>query len=168
MKSSGTESVAYSSWWHGAGDSSVSILTNGASAASGLTGEGYFDWSTDDEGTNVLLHVTAASSDEPEKAVFVVSFPSPVISNVVARQRFPWNGLVDIDYDIVGRTKGLRSEISFDEQGGAGRTWAATNFLAGAEPSAVKGHNRATWDANAAGATNITATVKATVRLVKE
>ena len=28
--------------------------------------------------------------------------PSPFVSNVVARQRWPWNGLVDVDYEVGG------------------------------------------------------------------
>ena len=90
----------------------------------------------------------------------------PSVSNVVARQRWPWNGLVDVDYDIGGHTEGLKVEIEFDEQGG--RHWAATNFLAGAAPKLNPGRNRATWDTTADGATNITAEVKATVKLLKE
>ena len=89
----------------------------------------------------------------------------PVVTNVVARQRWPWNGLVDIDYEIGGYTAGLKVEIDFDEQGG--RHWAATNFLAGAEPTVNPGRNRATWDAKADGVTNVVTDVVATVKLVK-
>jgi hypothetical protein len=103
--------------------------------------------------------------------VRVVAPPPPVVSNVVARQRWPWNGLVDVDYEIGGYTEGLATRISFEEQveGGAGRSWVATNFLAGAEPSAEPGPHRATWDTKADGATNVVAeAVTATVELVRE
>ncbi|MBO4708882.1 MAG: hypothetical protein J5727_03770 [Kiritimatiellae bacterium] len=92
--------------------------------------------------------------------------PPPVVSNVVARQRWPWNGLVDVDYDVDVRTTDVLVEIDIDEQGGQNRHWVATNFLAGAEPALNKGHNRATWDTKAAGVTNIVADVVATVKLV--
>lgn len=94
--------------------------------------------------------------------------PPPVVSNVVARQRWPWNGLVDVDYEIGGYTAGLKVEIEFDEQGGLSRHWTATNFLAGAEPTLNLGRNRATWDAKAAGATNVVTEVQATVKLLHE
>jgi len=96
-----------------------------------------------------------------------IAVPPPVVSNVVARQRWPWNGLVDVDYEIGGETKGFKAEISFDEQGGAGRHWTATSFLAGAEPTLKAGRNRATWNAKAQGITNVVTGVKATVKLLK-
>ena len=89
------------------------------------------------------------------------------VSNVKARQRWPWNGLVDVDYEVGGYTEGLTARISFAEQGGAGRHWVATNFLDGATPSAEPGPHRATWDAAADGATNVAAAVVATVELVR-
>ena len=90
------------------------------------------------------------------------------VSNVVARQRWPWNGLVDVDYDVSGNTAGLKAEIAFVEQGGESRTWTATKFAVGFEPSAEPGHHRATWDTKADDATNIVAKVKAVVKLVRE
>jgi len=99
----------------------------------------------------------------------VIGTPSPpFVTNVVARQRWPWNGLVDVDYEVGGSTTGLVARISFAEQGGAGRSWVASNFLAGAEPSAEPGFHRATWDTAADGATNVVAAnVVATVALVR-
>ena len=93
--------------------------------------------------------------------------PPPVVSNVVARQRWPWNGLVDVDYEISGYTAGLKAEIVFEEQGGTNR-WTATKFFADVEPTLNPGLNRATWDAKAEGATDLVATVVATMRLVRE
>jgi hypothetical protein len=95
----------------------------------------------------------------------------PSLSNVVARQRWPWNGCVDVDYEVGGSTTGLVSRISFEEQleGGGGRTWVATNFLGNVGPTLNPGRNRATWDAKADGATNVIAeAVTATVELVRE
>jgi hypothetical protein len=95
--------------------------------------------------------------------------PPPGVSNVVARQRWPWNGLVDVDYEVGGYTEGLEVRISFAKQGDEGRPRVATRFLAGTEPSAVPGRHRATWDAKADGATNVIAeAVTATVELVRE
>ena len=94
--------------------------------------------------------------------------PPPVVSNVVARQRWPWNGLVDVDYEVGGYTEGLEVRISFAKQGDEGRPRVATRFLAGTEPSAVPGRHRATWDAAADGAANFVASnLVATVALVE-
>jgi len=95
--------------------------------------------------------------------------PPPFVTNVVARQRWPWNGLVDVDYEVGGSTNlfaGLEARISFAASDG--RSWIASNFLAGAEPSAEPGFHRATWDTKADGATNVVAAnVVATVALVR-
>ena len=95
----------------------------------------------------------------------------PAVSNVVARQRWPWNGLVDVDYEVGGSTNllaGVTARITFEEriEGGTGRIWVASNFLAGAEPSVEPGLHRATWDTAADGVTGVVAEVKATVNLV--
>ena len=112
--------------------------------------------------TNSVVTAEAARTLRARWAV-----PPPVVSNVVARQRWPWNGLVDVDYEIGGTTSGLVVRISFEEQGGEGRTWGATNFLGNARPTADPGPHRATWDTKAAGVTNVVAAnVVATVSLV--
>ena len=75
FESGGTETIAYSSLWHGTQDSSVTILVNGEPLldAQGLTGESNYVWKAVVNGTNVLSHVTTSSSAEPETAIFVVS-----------------------------------------------------------------------------------------------
>lgn len=35
------------------------------------------------------------------------AFAAPYVTNVVAKQRYPWNGLVDVSYEIVGMTNGI-------------------------------------------------------------
>ena len=127
---------------------------------SGLSGNGAAEnFTSDDAGYAVSL--TAAGEAQLEIA-------PPAVKNVAVRQRWPWNGLVDVDYEVGGWTKGLAVEISFAEQGGAGHAWVATNFLACAEPSAKPGAHRATWNTAADGVTNVVAAeVVATVRLLR-
>ena len=95
----------------------------------------------------------------------------PGVSNVVARQRWPWNGLVDVDYEVLVPPRNLpwfQAAIAFEERGGEGRGWEATNFLAGAEPSVESGWNRATWDSRADVAADVVADdVVATVSLLR-
>ncbi len=93
----------------------------------------------------------------------------PAVSNVVARQRWPWNGLVDVDYEVGGDTNllaGLAAQITFTDSDG--RSWVASTFLAGAEPWAEPGPHRATWNAAAdAGAGVMASNAIATVSLVR-
>ena len=91
----------------------------------------------------------------------------PSVSNVVARQRWPWNGLVDVDYEISGYTAGLKAVIEVADAAD-GRSWTATNFLAGTEPTLTIGKHRVTWDTAAAGLADVvTSNAVAMVKLVK-
>ncbi len=111
---------------------------------------------------NLDDHVDFHDASTPQGTTFT---DPPVVSNVVARQRWPWNGLVDVDYEIGGGTEGMKARISFAASDS--RSWTASSFLAGAEPSAEPGFHRATWDTKADGATNVVdAEVVATVTLV--
>ena len=77
---------------------------------------------------------------------------------------------VDVDYIVGGDADllaVLKARISFAAPDG--RSWVATNFLAGAEPSVEPGRHRATWDTKADGVTNAVADgVVATVELVQQ
>ena len=68
------------------------------------------------------------------------------VSDVVAKQRWPWNGLIDIDFSLKGI--GWRDEtyqIEVEARGTDGETvYAAQSFLA--EPIVSSGAHRVTWD----------------------
>ena len=68
------------------------------------------------------------------------------VSDVVAKQRWPWNGLVEIDFSLAGI--GWRDEayqIEVEARGADGETvYAAQTFLA--EPIVTPGRHRVTWD----------------------
>ena len=89
--------------------------------------------------------------------------PPPIVSNVVVRQQWPWNGLVDIDYEIGGDSSGLAVKIDVAERP---KFFAATTFV-GDAPSAEPGKHRVTWNAKADGATNVVAEVIATIKLLR-
>ena len=69
----------------------------------------------------------------------------PSISNVSARQRWPWNSLVDIDFTIGGASEGeaFFIDVTASAENGA-RTLYAKSFTS--EPIAKAGANRIVWD----------------------
>lgn len=82
------------------------------------------------------------------------------VLDVTARQRYPWNGLVDIDYSILGDARGLGLGVCVaDRQNG--KTFIATKFLA--EPSLAEGRHRITWDSKAENVDLISTNVIVTV-----
>ena len=88
----------------------------------------------------------------------------PTIGNVKAQQRYPWNGLVDIDYTITGDTTGLNLSFSArDTESGA--TYRPMTFLS--TPSSSAGANRATWNPKADGYSIVSSNIVVSVLLTR-
>ena len=94
----------------------------------------------------------------------MMAFATPTVSDVTARQRYPWNGMVDIDYTISGDATGLKIEIGVEDRQN-GKTYFPTKFLSALPVSA--GRHRVTWSTEAEGVTIISTNVAVTVSLVK-
>lgn len=66
------------------------------------------------------------------------------VASVSAKQRWPWNNLVDIDFSLTG-TAGEKYLVNVDAQcAGGTKKFSATSFAT--EPIAIPGANRVTWD----------------------
>ena len=70
------------------------------------------------------------------------------ITDVSARQRWPWNGLVDIDFTISGAAAGEAFAIDIDATAASGATSLSAKTYA-TEPVAGAGANRIVWDLGA-------------------
>ena len=85
------------------------------------------------------------------------------VSDVTARQRWPWNGLVDIDYTITGDdTAGMTVDLSVKDNN-TGIIYTPTNLLQ--IPPAVEGRHRVTWDTAADNLDLISSNMAVTVSL---
>ena len=60
--------------------------------------------------------------------VFAAIAADPIVSDVTAKQRYPWNGMVDIDYTITGNATGMSLEVSVEDVQN-GKTYTPTKFL---------------------------------------
>ena len=70
------------------------------------------------------------------------------ITDVSARQRWPWNGLVDVDFTIAGAAAGEAFAIDIDATAASGATQLSAKTYA-TEPVAGAGANRIVWDMGA-------------------
>ena len=70
------------------------------------------------------------------------------ITDVTARQRWPWNGLVDIDFTISGAAAGEAFAIDIDATAASGATSLSAKTYT-TEPVAGAGVNRIVWDLGA-------------------
>lgn len=90
-------------------------------------------------------------------------FAAATVSDVKARQRYPWNGLVDIDYTITGDASNLAAEIKVEDRQN-GMIYAPTKFLSAVPTS--EGRHRVTWSTEAEGVTIVSTNVAVTISLV--
>lgn len=103
-------------------------------------------------------------------ALLVGLFPlwcsiAATVSDVAARQRYPWNGMVDIDYTITGSdTEDTAIAVKVTD-GDTGKVYTPTNFLE--VPPTVAGRHRITWSTEADGLNLIASNVTVTVSLLK-
>lgn len=87
------------------------------------------------------------------------------VSDVAARQRYPWNGMVDIDYTITGSdTEDTAIAVKVTDTD-TGKVYTPTNFLE--VPPTVAGRHRITWSTEADGLNLIASNVTVTVSLLK-
>ena len=90
---------------------------------------------------------------------------TPAVKDVKARQRYPWNGLVDIDYTITGSdTEDTAIAVKVTDTD-TGKVYTPTNFLE--VPPTVAGRHRITWSTEADGLNLIASNVTVTVSLLK-
>ena len=88
----------------------------------------------------------------------------PVVTDVVAKQRYPWNGMVDIDYTIMGDATGMSLEVSVEDVQN-NKTYTPTKFLSLLPVS--EGRHRITWSTEAEGVTIVSTNVAVTLSIVK-
>ncbi len=77
----------------------------------------------------------------------LLSVSAATVSDVTARQRWPWNGLVDIDYTITGDdTENTAIAVKVTDTD-TGKIYTPTNFLE--VPPTAAGRHRITWSTEA-------------------
>ena len=86
-------------------------------------------------------------------AVFLVAGAlraEPAVTVDRVQQRYPWNGMVDVDYTVSGIVNPDVYEIDLDVTDDAGGLWNAVTFLS--KPGTANGSHRLTWNSAADGA----------------
>jgi len=108
------------------------------------------------------------------KSVFVVlqlmlfalpAVATPTVSDVRVRQRYPWNGMVDIDYTITGDASGCKLDVIVEDTQN-GRRYVPTKFLSA--KSVAEGSHRLTWSTEAEGVTIVSTNVSFSLALTSK
>ena len=87
----------------------------------------------------------------------------PVVSEVTAKQHYPWCGKVDIGYTVAGSTDGLLVKISVKDNDN-NVTYEAKTF--DVKPTAAAGAHTVVWDATKDGVNKVSKNMVATVSLI--
>ena len=95
-------------------------------------------------------------------AVAFAAAPTVTINKV--QQRYPWNGMVDIDYTITGDATGMSLEVSVEDVQN-NKTFMPTKFLSALPVS--EGTHRITWSTEAEGVRIVSTNVAVTLSIVK-
>lgn len=151
-QSTGVETLTFGSTWDGDENSTVTIAQDGVTIAENLTGEGDMEWRVTKNGTYTLTHTTYTNgiAGKVETATFVVRNPF-----ASAKQRYPWNGLVDIDINIPvdENKKAIVSLKARDVDGGTNipiRTaWIVGGSVTNNTFIVEAGNHKFLWDSNA-------------------
>ena len=164
-KVTGKEQIVYSSKWNGDGDDdTTSVISVDGTVWKENIGEGVAEWTPDSLGAHILKHTIRGDNGvmgESLRAKFIVNeLPEivedvPVLKNVVASQRYPWNGLVDVKCVLEG--DGARdfkvTLVVKDETGGTNlpaRTfWQNGGTVTNSAHIVRPGNLHFIWDANA-------------------
>jgi len=95
----------------------------------------------------------------------ITVFAEPTVSDVRARQRYPWNGMVDIDYTITGDASGCKLDVIVEDKQ-TGKRYVPTKFLSTKSVSA--GRHRLTWSTEAEGVSIVSTNVSFTLALASK
>ena len=150
-----TASITYNASWIGNNsDATVVITDNGAEIYRG-SGEGVLEWNPESYGKHELTYTTYINGIAQDEILSATLYKRAEIKNVVAKQRFPWNGKADINFEVRGNvTKGLPNwdtvELSVRAKDSVtGEEWIAKTFTG--DIGIEEGEHHVVWDMKADG-----------------
>ena len=112
--------ITYNSEWIGGNPEATVLITDNNVEIGQFVGKGEFSWIPTTSGIHDLKYMTYING-ELQDEIYTATLHSNQgsglgcnleVKNVTARQRFPWNGLVDIKCDVVG-VEGSTNEYKF-------------------------------------------------------
>ena len=110
------ESITYSpNWPEGAPSDATAVVSVDGTTLAAVTEEGSVVWTPATNGTYTLTHkVMSRGTQYGEALTATFKVIGPKVTDVVAKQRYPWNGLVDITCKVSGingTTNGLKFAV---------------------------------------------------------
>ena len=151
--------VSYDAAWIGGGANATVVIADNGTEVKRTTGAGAFTHTLTGDGRHELTYTTyigGVAQDEVYTATVYKNWTCN-ISDVAAKQRYPWNGKVDITYTLMGDvTAGFSPEAEIALSVTAsnrvdGATYAADASALSGDTGTAEGAHHVVWDLNAQG-----------------
>ena len=150
-----TAPITYNASWVGNNsDATVVITDNGAEIYRG-SGEGVLEWEPESYGKHELTYTTYINGVAQEEILSATLYKRAEIKNVVAKQRFPWNGKIDINFEVRGDVtielpNWYTAELSvIAKDSVTGEEWIAKTLTG--DTGIEEGEHHVVWDMKADG-----------------
>ncbi len=144
--------ISYDAAWIGGDANATVVIADNGTEVKRTTGAGEFTHTLTGDGRHELTYTTyigGVAQDEVYTATVFKNWQYN-ISNVTAKQRYPWNGKVDIKYTLAGDvTAGLLMVTASNRVDGT--TYAAAASALSGDTGTAEGVHHVVWDLNAQG-----------------
>jgi len=160
------ETITYSTTWvEGAGEGAIAVVEVNGQIIGAASGSGMVAWSPSTNGLYVLTHrVMVGDVQVGCEMSSTFDVRRVAVTGVTARQRYPWNGKVDISYVVDGAgTEGLELFVQAIDRD-AGVTNIATHIMG--DTAYTNGQHHIVWDMLADGLSIVSSNVVFTVSYV--
>jgi uncharacterized repeat protein (TIGR02543 family) len=118
--------------------------------AASFAGMAFLGWFTAAEGGVRMGETSLADAETTRLHAHWIDENIPRVANLFARQRYPWNGLVDVSLDLAGVPAGEYASVSLSGTGAdGGTTVPVRTFASGSFASLANGPHLAVWNAEA-------------------
>ncbi len=112
------------------------------------SGKAFLGWFTDASGGTRLGEPSIVRAEATTLYAHWVASDALRVENLFARQRYPWNGYVDVTFDLYGVPEEDTASVSLTAQEeGVGSPLALRTFVGPAPTNLVNGAQHVVWDA---------------------
>lgn len=118
--------------------------------AASFAGMAFLGWFTAAEGGVRMGETSLADAETTRLHAHWIDENIPRVANLFARQRYPWNGFVDVSLDLAGVPSGEFASVALSGTGAdGGTTVPVRTFASGSFASLANGPHLAVWNAEA-------------------
>jgi len=162
-----TESITYSTdWMENVPEGAIAVVMVDDLVLTNDMGSGTVKWTPKHNGKYVLTHKIIKDGIQIGNTISSIFEVSGIveISEVSVRQRYPWNGLVDINYTVQGDATLYELQVEVEDMQGEMKYYP-TKYLSAKDVS--EGRHTITWNVEAENITIVSTNVVVKLSLIQ-